>query len=70
MNTQGRSELGPPCFNQRFALLFSSIARRKNQQPVQFPDSPAVRGANKERAALPVTSDEKGAPSVARRRKR
>jgi hypothetical protein len=30
----------------------------------------AVRGANKERAALPVTSDEKGALSLARRRKR
>jgi hypothetical protein len=35
-----------------------------------IPDSPAVRGANKERAALPVTSDEKGALSVARRCKR
>jgi hypothetical protein len=33
-------------------------------------DSPAVRSADQEREALPVTSDEKGALSVARRRER
>jgi hypothetical protein len=33
-------------------------------------DSPAVRGANKERETLPVTSDEKGALPITRRRKR
>jgi hypothetical protein len=35
-----------------------------------IPDGPAVRGANEERAALPVTSDKKGPLSIARRRKR
>jgi hypothetical protein len=33
-------------------------------------DSPAVRSADQEREALPVTSDEKGALSIAWRRKR
>jgi hypothetical protein len=33
-------------------------------------DSPAVRGADEEREALPVTSDEKGALPITRRRKR
>jgi hypothetical protein len=33
-------------------------------------DSPAVRGADQERAALPVASNEKGALSIARRRTR
>ncbi len=33
-------------------------------------DSPSVRSANQERQALPVASDEKGALSIARRRKR
>jgi hypothetical protein len=33
-------------------------------------DSPAVRGADQKREALPVTSDKKGALSIARRRKR
>jgi hypothetical protein len=32
-------------------------------------DSPAVRSAYKEQEALPVASDEKGALSIARRRK-
>jgi hypothetical protein len=31
-----------------------------------IPDSPTVRAANKERAALPVASDEKGPLSIAR----
>ena len=45
--------------------------RKKAKPPTRaIPDSPAVWGANKERAALPVTSDEKGALSVTRRRKR
>jgi hypothetical protein len=35
-----------------------------------IPDSPAVWSANKERAALPLTGDEKGTLSVTRRRKR
>jgi len=39
------------------------------QMPLQ-PQSRSVRGANQEREALPVTSDEKGALPVARRRKR
>ena len=45
---------------------------RKKAKPATraIPDSAAVWGANKERAALPVTSDEKGALSVTRRRKR
>jgi hypothetical protein len=33
-------------------------------------DSSAVRSADKERETLPVTSDEKGPLSIARRRKR
>jgi hypothetical protein len=33
-------------------------------------DSPAVRSADQERETLPVTSDEKGALSIAWRRKR
>jgi hypothetical protein len=32
-------------------------------------DSPAVRSADQKREALPVTSDEKGPLSIARRRK-
>ena len=45
---------------------------RKKAKPATraIPDSAAVWGANKERAALPVTSDEKGALSIARRRTR
>jgi hypothetical protein len=34
-----------------------------------IPDSPAVRSADQGREALPVTSDEKGTLSIARRRK-
>jgi hypothetical protein len=45
------------------------IAGRGGPATRAIPDSPAVRGANKERAALPVTSDEKGALPIARRRK-
>jgi hypothetical protein len=45
---------------------------RKKAKPATraIPDSPSVRGANKERAALPVASDKKGPLSIARRRKR
>jgi hypothetical protein len=35
-----------------------------------IPDSPALRSADQEREPLPVTSDKKGALSIARRRKR
>jgi len=35
-----------------------------------IPDSPAVWSPDKERQALPVTSDQKGTLSLARRRKR
>jgi len=62
--------------NQRRAFETSATTHRR-RRPGQvgsaaraIPDSPSVRGANKERAALPVTSDKKGALSIARRRKR
>jgi hypothetical protein len=44
---------------------------RKKAKPATraIPDSPAVRGANEKRAALPVTSDEKGALPLTRWRK-
>jgi hypothetical protein len=46
------------------------VTRLMPLQPQQPPSaSPTVRGANQEREALPVTSDEKGALPVARRRK-
>ena len=56
---------GVPKKNERRAY------ERKKAKPAThaIPDSPAVRGANKERAALPVTSDEKGALPITRRRK-
>jgi hypothetical protein len=54
--------------------------RKNDEQPYEggqekptarpIPDSPAVRSAYEEREALPVTSDQKGALSIARRRKR
>jgi hypothetical protein len=45
---------------------------RGEEKPTTFAisDSPAVRSADQERQTLPVTSDKKGALSIARRRKR
>jgi hypothetical protein len=43
---------------------------RENPTTRPIPESATVRSANQEREALPVTSDEKGALSIARRRKR
>jgi hypothetical protein len=45
-------------------------ATERTQQPAQFQESPSVRSADQKREALPITSDEKGALSIARRRKR
>jgi hypothetical protein len=42
----------------------------KEPAALAISESPSVRSANQEREALPVTSDEKGALSTARRRKR
>jgi hypothetical protein len=42
---------------------------RENSTTGAISDSPTVRSANQEREALPVASDEKGALSIARRRK-
>jgi hypothetical protein len=42
----------------------------ENRATLAISDSPAVRSADEEREALPVTSDEKRPLSVARRRKR
>jgi hypothetical protein len=44
--------------------------RRKKPTTHAIPESPSVRSANQEREALPITSDKKGALSIARRRKR
>jgi hypothetical protein len=44
--------------------------RRKNPTTRAISESPSVRSPNKEREALPITSDKKGALSIARRRKR
>jgi hypothetical protein len=44
--------------------------RRKNPTTRAISESPSMRSADQERKALPVTSDKKGALSVARRRKR
>jgi hypothetical protein len=45
---------------------------REREKPTTraISESPSVRSANQERGAVPVTSDEKGALSIARRRKR
>jgi hypothetical protein len=43
-------------------------AGQENPTALPISDSPAMRSADKERQALPVTSDEKGPLSIARRR--
>jgi hypothetical protein len=44
--------------------------RRRKPTTRAIPESPPLRSANQKREALPVTSDKKGALSVAWRRKR
>src|SRR5262245_31080937 len=44
--------------------------KREKPATPAISDSPSVQSANQERQALPVTSHEKGALSIARRRKR
>jgi hypothetical protein len=42
----------------------------EREMPRYLSHSPSVRNADQEREALPITSDQKGALSIARRRKR
>jgi hypothetical protein len=58
--------------NRGLVLIGDAAYERERENPTTcaISESPSVRSADQKREALPVTSDKKGALSIARRRKR